>query len=165
MSWGKTCEAFTGSQGRYRLSDIPVATVSFLSTRCLPARYSLPRGGCNSEPTGLSADDASDIDQMQLPSLAGVRRIDDNTFAVGAEAGVGIDPPLAAILGRAIKMAQLYDSAAVYMEEERVLETIAVGVSVVEDPLASRQVAAMAITLHHVATDGLYLAATGLVLE
>jgi len=56
----------------------------------------------------LSADDASDIDQMQLPSLAGVRGIDHNTFAVGAEAGVGIDPPFAAILGRAIKMALLF---------------------------------------------------------
>ena len=50
--------------------------------------------------------DLTDIDQEQLPSLAGVRGIDDYLLAVGAETRVQVAPPLALVdLGRK-KMSQ-----------------------------------------------------------
>lgn len=95
------------------------------------------------------ADDVADVNEIHLPAVSGMGRVDDNASAVGAESRVRVAAPFAFILRRQIKMPEWDDFTGRYVVKIDVLFSLIVRIGVVENPFIAGQVCAVAISCHY----------------
>ena len=82
----------------------------------------------------FSRDDTADVDQVHLPAVAAVGRVDDDALAVRTEARVRVTAPLARILRRREKVAEHNLATAFDVKEKHRLISVLIGIAVVDDP-------------------------------
>ena len=104
-----------------------------------------------------STGDSTYVDEVHLPAVAAVGRIDHHASPVGAESRVRITAPFACVLRRRMEMAQRNPFAGRHIIKIDVLVSRLVWIGIVENPPIARQVGAMPVACHHTLTDDLNL--------
>lgn len=98
----------------------------------------------------LAVHQSADVDQMQLPTLVFVRRIDAHHFCITRQARVRIDTPFTGVNRRQMKMAEIDAAARGDLVEVRGLHPLfAFRIRVAEDPLVAGQIAAVSPAIEH----------------
>src|SRR5262245_58445711 len=96
---------------------------------------------------------SANVDHVQLSAGAWEGRVDHDAAPVWTEARVGVAAPLPRVFLGRMKMSQRYDPAGRHVVQVRVLQAVSVRIGVVENPLITGQVRAMAIPCHDSGAD------------
>ena len=85
--------------------------------------------------------EAADINEIHLPALSSVCRVNEHGIAVRAETGMKVTTPLSSILLRRRKDTQVYTVAGLdIVNIKGLLSALSTRIRVIQNPLISRQI-------------------------